>query len=83
MATPHEKLAESLEVLHVLQAEGRIAIRSQDLSRTHRERLLRSGFLEEVMKGWYVPARPRMRRRVKALLGMRLFGSFAPPILNR
>ncbi|HBR93209.1 MAG TPA: cell filamentation protein Fic [Opitutae bacterium] len=58
MATPHEKLAESLEVLHVLQAEGRIAIRSQDLSRTHRERLLRSGFLEEVIKGWYVPSRP-------------------------
>lgn len=58
MATPHEKLAESLETLHALQAAGRIAIRSQDLSRTDRERLLRSGFLQEVIKGWYVPARP-------------------------
>lgn len=58
MATPHQKLAESLEALHELQAGGRIAIRSQDLSRTHRERLLRSGFLQEVIKGWYVPARP-------------------------
>ncbi len=58
MATPHEKLAESLEALHLLQAEGRIAIRSKDLSRTHRERLLRNGFLQDVIKGWYVPARP-------------------------
>jgi hypothetical protein len=58
MARPHEKLAESLEALHALQAEQRIAIRSGDLSRTHRERLLRSGFLQEVIKGWYVPARP-------------------------
>ena len=58
MATPHEKLAESLEVLHELQVKGRIAIRSGDLSRTDRERLVRSGFLLEVMKGWYVPARP-------------------------
>ncbi|HKK18291.1 MAG TPA: Fic family protein [Opitutales bacterium] len=58
MTTPHEKLAESLEALHQLQAAGRIAIRSQDLSRTDRERLLRDGFLLEVMKGWYVPSRP-------------------------
>ncbi|MFP4156214.1 MAG: Fic family protein [Opitutales bacterium] len=58
MSTPHKKLAESLEALHQLQAAGRIAIRSQDLSRTDRERLLRSGFLLEVMKGWYVPSRP-------------------------
>jgi hypothetical protein len=58
MATPHEKLAESLEALHALQAEQRIAIRSRNLSRTHRERLLRSGFLQEVIKGWYVPALP-------------------------
>ncbi len=58
MATPNEKLAESLEALHTLQAGGGLAIRSQDLSRTHRERLVRAGFLEEVIKGWYVPARP-------------------------
>jgi hypothetical protein len=58
MTTPHEKLAESLKVLHQLQAAGRIAIRSQDLSRTDRERLMRNGFLLEVMKGWYVPSRP-------------------------
>ena len=58
MATPQEKLAESLEALHKLQSQGRVAIRSRDLSRTNRERLLRSGFLSEVMKGWYIPDNP-------------------------
>ncbi len=58
MATPSEKLAASLERLRALQARGRAAIRSADLSRAHRERLLRNGFLQEVVKGWYIPARP-------------------------
>jgi fido (protein-threonine AMPylation protein) len=59
MATPPEKLAESLELLHKLQtADGAFAIRARDLPRTHRERLLSSGFLQEVIKGWYIPSRP-------------------------
>ncbi len=58
MAEPQEKLAESLEVLHALQARGLAAIRSRDLSRTHRERLVKAGFLKEVIKGWYVSSRP-------------------------
>jgi len=58
MASPAEKLAESLEVLKELQDRGVVAVRSGDLSRTHRERLLQSGLLQEVMKGWYIPARP-------------------------
>jgi hypothetical protein len=58
MAIPSEKLAGSLEVLHSLQARGIIAIRSKDLTRTHRERLLENGFLQEIMKGWYIPSRP-------------------------
>jgi len=58
MAKPPEKLAESLEALRPLQQNRTMAIRSSHLSRTHRERLLKNGFLEEVMKGWYVPARP-------------------------
>jgi hypothetical protein len=58
MAKPSEKLAESLEVLHVLQERGVVAIRSGDLTRIHRERLRDNGFLQEVMKGWYIPARP-------------------------
>jgi hypothetical protein len=59
MPTPSEKLAQSLEMLHRLQSShGAAAIRSRDLTRTHRERLLANGFLQEVMKGWYIPSRP-------------------------
>jgi hypothetical protein len=58
VATPQEKLAEALGALHQLQGRGVAAIRSRDLSRTHRERLLASGFLKEVIKGWYIPSRP-------------------------
>lgn len=58
MATPSEKLAGSLQVLHALQDKGAVAIRSADLTRVHRERLVKHGFLREVMKGWYIPARP-------------------------
>ena len=58
MATPQEKLAESLDALKELQDRAVVAIRARDLSRTHRERLLRNGFLQEVIKGWYIPSRP-------------------------
>lgn len=56
MATPSEKLAESLEALHTLQRV--VAIRSSQLTRTHRERLMRAGFLECVLKGWYIATSP-------------------------
>ena len=58
MASPQEKLAESLQVLRELQERGAIAVRSADLSRTHRERLFKNGFLKEVMRGWYTPSHP-------------------------
>ncbi len=58
MAKPSEKLAESLNVLHNLQERGLVAIRSGDLTRTHRERLSQNGFLQEVIKGWYISSRP-------------------------
>src|SRR5712675_697 len=59
MARPPEKLAQSLEILRNLQtAERAGAIRARDLSRTHRERLITNGFLQEVIKGWYIPSRP-------------------------
>jgi len=58
MASAAEKLARSLEGLDAIQSKGVVAIRSSDLSRTHRERLVKSGFLKEVMKGWYIPFRP-------------------------
>ena len=58
MVSPHKKLAESLEVLRGLQGRGVVAVRSKDLTRTHRERLVKNGFLQEVMKGWYIPVHP-------------------------
>lgn len=58
MASPSEKLAASLEVLKTLQDQKKIAIKSAEISRTHKERLVKSGFLQEVMKGWYIPSRP-------------------------
>ena len=58
MATPQEKLAESLDALKKLHDRGTVAIRATDLSRAHRERLLRNGFLQEVIKGWYIAVRP-------------------------
>jgi Fic/DOC family protein len=58
MALPSEKLAESLEALEKLQRQGLVAIRPGDLGRVHRERLVKNGFLKEVIKGWYVPAKP-------------------------
>lgn len=58
MAAPSEKLAQSLSVLKEIQDKGRIAIRTSDMTRTHRERLLKNGFIREVMKGWYIPSHP-------------------------
>jgi len=59
MASPAEILTQSLGVLCRLQsAKGTAAIRARDMTRTHRERLLASGFLQKVIKGWYIPSRP-------------------------
>lgn len=58
MATPADKIAESLAALKSLQDAGTVAIRANSLTRVHRERLLKNGFIREVMKGWYIPARP-------------------------
>jgi fido (protein-threonine AMPylation protein) len=61
MPKPNEKLAESLAALQKLQSAGRRVFRSGELTRTHRERLLRNGFLQEVMKGWLISSSPRAR----------------------
>ena len=58
MPTLQDKLAESLAVLKKLQDDGIVAIQTRNMTRTHRERLVKSGFIKEVMKGWYIPARP-------------------------
>lgn len=58
MATPSEKLAQSLGVLKKLQDSGIVAIHTSSMTRTHRERLLKNGFIQEVMKGWYITTHP-------------------------
>lgn len=58
MATPSEKLAESLNVLRDIQQSGSIAIHTSAISRTHRERLVANGFLKEVYQGWYIAVSP-------------------------
>jgi hypothetical protein len=57
MSNHKEKLAASLEILRALQ--GKVIIRSSDLSRTHRERLVKKGLLIAVLKGWYLKSRTR------------------------
>ncbi len=54
MATPAEKLAKSLQVLKDIQDKEISAIKSTALSRVHRERLAKNGFIKEVTKGWYI-----------------------------
>lgn len=62
MASPSENLARSLEALKQLQDDGVIAIQTSQLSRINRERLLDNGFIQEVMKGWYIAASPADRK---------------------
>jgi fido (protein-threonine AMPylation protein) len=61
MPTPNEKLAESLAALHALQKDGRRVFQSDELSRVHRERLLRNRFVQNVMRGWLISSSPSAR----------------------
>ena len=47
-------------------------MRAADLARTHRERLVRNGFLLPVMKGWYIagPGRWGQHCLVYVVLGL-------------
>ena len=58
MVNPREKLARSLRVLLERQGEGRRIFRSADFSREDRERLLRSGHLRPVTRGWLMLSSP-------------------------
>jgi len=58
VATPHERLAESLAELEKLQSDGKRVFRSDELSRVHRERLLRAGFLLQIVRGWLIASSP-------------------------
>ncbi len=78
---PAEKLAESLEILRALQKNGPYAIQSKALSRTHRERLLANGFLQEVIKGWYIPSKPD-EKKGETTAWYASFWSFCASYLN-
>jgi hypothetical protein len=58
MAGLNEKLAASLAVLEDLQKGGQTIFRTAELSRYHRERLHQHGFLQPVMKGWWMTSSP-------------------------
>lgn len=62
MAAPSEKLAQSLYELKKFQNDNGIAVvRTEELSRTHLERLVSKGFLKRVIKGWYMSSNPEER----------------------
>lgn len=58
MTTPQQKLASSLEALKALQDKGLQAIPGTALNRAHRQTLQRAGFLQQVIRGWYIAKRP-------------------------
>ncbi|UIK14315.1 Fic family protein (plasmid) [Rhizobium leguminosarum] len=68
MAKPNELLATSLSELRGVTQNGtRSVVKSDELSRVHRERLQDNGFLEEIMKGWLaVNSRPSAKNRIDA-----------------
>jgi fido (protein-threonine AMPylation protein) len=62
MATYAEKLTSSLRALHALQKKGRIVFRANSLTRTHLERLVAAGYLQPIVKGWYMSSRPEVQQ---------------------
>jgi Fic/DOC family len=60
VATPNELLANSLEIMRAVQKEG--IVRSHDISKTHRDRLIKNGFLREICQGWMFVADPSLAK---------------------
>jgi len=60
MATIEQLMADSLEQLHIQQQQNQNLVLkgTEQLSRVHLKRLLNNGWLQEVMKGGYIPSRP-------------------------
>ena len=56
MPTPAEKLADVLEKMHAVQVDG--IVRSENLTRASLTRLVRAGFLQEIIRGWYFVTNP-------------------------
>ncbi len=61
MANPNEKLAKSLEILQAAQKNSGKAIKTSQISRTHRERLVKNKFLTKVTKEWYIISNPNQK----------------------
>lgn len=62
MTSIQEKLADSLSVLKEYQDKGENPIIKglKTLGETHTKRLLQNGYLEQIVKGWYMPCMPGM-----------------------
>ena len=60
MAKLSDKLAASLEALKTLQEhQPNLVIKgTSPLGATHTKRLVENGFLQRVIKGWYIPSMP-------------------------
>jgi len=60
MATMQDKLADSLTVLKKYQDkhDNLVINGQQELGQTHTKRLVQNGYLQPVMKGWYIPSFP-------------------------
>ena len=58
MSTPNERLAASLKVLERLQEGGGLVFKTKEIGRYDRERLLKNGFLQHVMRGWWISSSP-------------------------
>ena len=56
MTNQNEKLARALEALKGVERSG--VVRSSDLSQTYRSRLVKAGFLVEVLQGWLLVTHP-------------------------
>ena len=61
MATLHEKLANSLAVLKAWQDDHKdnmVIQGASTLGEMHTKRLVDNGYLQMVIKGWYIPSSP-------------------------
>ena len=56
MPTPAEKLADALEKMQAAQVDG--ILRSERLTRTYLTRLIKAGFLQEIIRGWHFVTTP-------------------------
>lgn len=62
MATQAEKVESSRKILaNLIRKSNRTIFQSSEFSRVHRERLVKAGFLVEIIKGWLLVADPTKR----------------------